>query len=72
MMTYNDLAAEVRQLSIQDRKRLIDEIIESLIQSNSSKNRSLLEFEGAGKRLYDGKDAQDYVNELRQEWDHRP
>jgi hypothetical protein len=36
------------------------------------KRRSLLEFEGVGAKYATGQDAQEYVNELRSEWDHRP
>jgi hypothetical protein len=32
---------------------------------------SLLDLEGIGAALRKGKDAQDYVNELRNEWDNR-
>jgi hypothetical protein len=34
--------------------------------------RSLLELEGLGTDMWQGMDAQQYVNELRQEWGHRP
>ena len=34
--------------------------------------RSLLELEGLGAEIWEGIDAQEYVNELRREWDHRP
>jgi hypothetical protein len=38
---------------------------------------SIMELEGLGAEIWKGKDgtpadAQDYVNELRREWDHRP
>ncbi len=33
---------------------------------------SLLDFEGLGAYASVGMDAQEYVNELRKEWDHRP
>jgi hypothetical protein len=33
--------------------------------------RSLLELEGLGAEIWQGIDAQAYVNELRKEWDHR-
>lgn len=36
------------------------------------RRRSILEFEGVGARYATGQDAQEYVNELRAEWDHRP
>jgi hypothetical protein len=34
--------------------------------------RDIMELHGLGKELWNGVDAQDYVNELRQEWDRRP
>jgi hypothetical protein len=34
--------------------------------------RSLLELEGLGADMWQGIDAQQYVDELRKEWDHRP
>jgi hypothetical protein len=34
--------------------------------------RSILELEGLNKEIWEGVDAQEYVNSLREEWDHRP
>ena len=36
------------------------------------KRRSLLELEGLGAEHFPKMDAQEYVNALRAEWDHRP
>jgi hypothetical protein len=36
------------------------------------RQRSLLELEGLGAEIWAGVDAQEYVNELRKEWDHQP
>ena len=36
------------------------------------KKHSVLEFEGAGAHNPIGIDAQEYVNQLREEWKHRP
>jgi len=33
---------------------------------------SLLELEGLGAELWQGRDAQEYVNELRDEWNYPP
>jgi hypothetical protein len=33
---------------------------------------SLLELEGLGKEIWEGVDAQEYVNRLREEWKERP
>jgi len=34
--------------------------------------RSIMELYGLGEEIWQGMDAQEYVNELRREWDHRP
>ena len=34
--------------------------------------RNIMDLHGLGKELWEGIDAQEYVNELRKEWDHRP
>ena len=34
--------------------------------------RSLLELEGLGAEMWQGIEAQQYVDELRREWDHHP
>ncbi len=34
--------------------------------------RNIMDLHGLGKDLWEGIDAQEYVNELRKEWDHRP
>ena len=36
------------------------------------KKRSILELRGLGKEIWQGVDAQKYVDGLREEWDHRP
>ena len=34
--------------------------------------RSIMELHGLGAEIWEGVDAQEYVNKLREEWDHRP
>ena len=36
------------------------------------KRHNVMEFYGRGQASWDGTDAQDYVDRLRAEWDHRP
>ena len=47
---------------------LAAEPVEMAVQSQ----RSIMELHGLGKEIWEGIDAQEYVNELRKEWDHRP
>lgn len=73
MLTIEDIVQEVRTLSVEERKRLIGLIVDTLTdQSSPLPKRSILEFEGVGAEIWQGIDAQEYVNRLRNEWDDRP
>jgi hypothetical protein len=72
MMTAEDFMQEVRTLPVEERKRLIRLIVDSLAESapaSTVRQRSILEFEGVGAEMWQAIDAQAYVNELRDEWD---
>lgn len=71
-MTFEDIVQEIPKLSFQQRKELITLLVDSLAPiSTEAKTHSIFEFEGVGAKLRD-MDAQEYVNKLREEWDHRP
>ena len=72
MMTFEQITTEIRHMSVQERKRLISVIVDTLTEDKPARTRSILEFEGIGERLSDGTDAQEYVDRLRSEWDERP
>jgi hypothetical protein len=57
-----------------DRLKLIALLAQELSETKTSSEppRSLLELEGLGAEIWEGVDAQEYTNELRREWDHRP
>jgi hypothetical protein len=72
-LTFEEISEQVRTLTIDERKKLINVIVESLVrEAQSEKTHSILEFEGVGAHLWDGIDAQGYVNQLPSEWDDRP
>jgi hypothetical protein len=73
-MSIEALMQEIRTLPVEDRKQLITLIEDTLTESDQPvKKHSILEFEGVGAHLRDDSiDAQEYVNQLRSEWDHRP
>jgi hypothetical protein len=65
----------VKQLPPAEQLRLAEMITQDITETMESKTkpmRSLLELEGLGAEIWEGIDAQEYVNELRKEWDHRP
>lgn len=66
----------VKPLPAAERLRLIAMTTQDLANQSTGETekpkRSLLELEGLGAEIWEGIDAQEYVNELRKEWDHRP
>lgn len=66
----------VRPLSKEDQLELLAEMAIGLanLEAHSEKprKRSLMELEGLGAEIWEGIDPDEYVNELRNEWEHRP
>lgn len=66
---------QLAPLPAADRLKLIAMLaqgLDSTEEPSEPPRRSLLELEGLGAEIWQGIDAQEYVNELRSEWDHRP
>ncbi|HZP84066.1 MAG TPA: hypothetical protein VFB21_20665 [Chthonomonadaceae bacterium] len=59
-----------------ERLRLLamtaQDLAEQPVEAEEKPQRSIMELHGLGAELWEGVDAQEYVNELRKEWDHRP
>jgi hypothetical protein len=51
---------------------LVDTFTEPGDQSASGRKRSLRELRGLGKHIWEGIDAQEYIDQQRDEWDSRP
>ena len=72
-MTVAQMLAAARTLSYRERVELIKQLVDSLDDGGiEQRKRSILEFEGVGAELWEGVDAQDYVSDLRDEWDCQP
>jgi hypothetical protein len=69
-----EIYQQLKPLSAEDRLRLIALLARDLAPEVQSKRheRSIMELHGLGKEIWEGIDAQEYVNSLREEWDHRP
>lgn len=52
--------------------RMAEELANGKEKTGTPGKRSLLELEGLGAEIWEGIDAQKYVDELRNEWEHRP
>lgn len=66
----------IKPLSHDEQLKLLAKMAEELSSGKErtapAEKRSLLELEGLGAEIWEGVDAQEYVNELRNEWEHRP
>lgn len=66
----------IKPRTVAERLRLVALASQDLAQNSTQENeppkRSIMELHGLGKELWEGIDAQEYVNALRSEWDHRP
>ena len=66
----------VRALPIAERLKLISLIARDLEiehgECEGSRRHSVMEFQGIGKGAWGGVDAQEYVNQMRDEWEERP
>jgi hypothetical protein len=71
-MTIQEMLQEIPTLSIAERKRLMLALVDSFVESPEPKKHSILELDGLGAEIWQGIDAQEYVNQLRSEWDDRP
>ena len=61
----------VRALSPAERLRLMALGVAEDSPPSPSCKRDIMELHGLGAEIWEGVDAQSYVNELRQEWDER-
>ena len=65
---YADILEKISRLSRQQKTDLIAEL-ESQVQADSRRGgRGIMELEGLGKEVWEGIDAQEYVNAERDSW----
>ena len=68
----------VRKLSVRERLQLITMITQELGQDETisaptpNPKRNIMELHGLGKEIWMDVEPQEYVNQLREEWNHRP
>lgn len=71
-MTVMELLQQARMLSVEDRKQLVKLLVDSLETREEKPQRRISELRGLGREIWIGIDAQEYVDQLRGEWDERP
>lgn len=71
-MTVAEIIEQAKTLNVQERKLLVKMVVDTLdVAETLPRQRRLSELRGLGKEVWEGIDAQEYVNQLRSEWDHR-
>jgi hypothetical protein len=73
-MTLTEILQQAKTLSGSERKELVKLLVDSLEVPEAAprQQRRLSALRGLGKEIWEGIDAQEYVNQLRSEWDERP
>ncbi len=66
----------IKPLSHDEQLKLLAKMAEELANGKQEKElpkkRSIMELHGLGAEIWEGIDAQEYVDKLRDEWEHRP
>lgn len=62
--TVEDIIAAASRLTDDDRRRLVD----ALATDKIAPRRSITELRGLGKEIWQGQDAQEYVDQERDSW----
>jgi hypothetical protein len=73
-VTIAEILQQAKTLSMYDRKELVKLLVDTLASPETAPRhqRHLSELRGLGKDIWQGIDAQAYVDQLRNEWDDRP
>lgn len=73
-MTIAEILQQAKTLSVHERKELVKLLVDLLDvpEAGTRRQRHLSELRGLGKEIWEGIDAQEYINRLRSEWDDRP
>jgi hypothetical protein len=69
MATYQDIRRQVETLTPDEQLRLLAELA-TLVRRRmiDQPKRSIMELEGLGKEIWQGLDAQEYINQERASW----
>jgi len=65
----------IKSLPSHEQLKLVELIARKIARGRDATKhpkRSIMELHGLGAEIWEGIDAQEYVNELRKEWDPRP
>jgi len=76
-LLVEQVLSEIEQLTLVEQMEVLEHLVQQMKQSvqgvtvNKKPKRKLSEFRGIAPNLLEGMDAQEWVNQLRSEWDDR-
>jgi dihydroneopterin aldolase len=71
MSNYQDVLEQAKRLTTEEQLKLLEDLSNSIRQQVamiSQPKCSILELRGLGKEIWNGIDAQEYVNQERDSW----
>ncbi|QLE57240.1 hypothetical protein [Nostoc sp. TCL26-01] len=71
MSSYQEVLQQAKSLTPEEQVRLIEDLsslISQRVTMTSQPKRSILELRGLGKEVWNGIDAQEYINQERDSW----
>ena len=66
--TYEEVLKSASQLTTDEQLKLLAELATRMRESGQPRKRSITELRGLGKEIWQGMDAQEYVNRERGSW----
>ncbi len=68
-MSVSEVLLQAKELSLDERKELVNSLIDHIAMEEKKPKRSLFEIRGLGKGIWQGVDVKAYIDELRDERD---
>ncbi|MCC5614078.1 hypothetical protein LC605_03095 [Nostoc sp. CHAB 5836] len=71
MSNYQEVLLQAQSLTYEEQIRLIEDLsslVSQQVMMTPKPKRSILELRGLGKEIWNGVDAQEYVNQERDSW----
>lgn len=69
MSNYQQIRRQIQTLTPEEQVCLLEELKTMVVHPKTGKlSRSIMELEGLGKEIWQGIDAQEYVNRERDSW----
>ncbi|NEQ65977.1 MAG: hypothetical protein F6K21_10835 [Symploca sp. SIO2D2] len=69
MSSFSNIRHQIRQLTFAEQLRLLEDLVIVVCQqAKAQPQRSILELKGLGKEVWQGIDAQAYVDQERESW----